>query len=45
MRVHQLKINPTKSFLGVASSNSWDCRDIYKEIHLDSDKIHAIQKI
>ena len=43
MRAHQLKINPTKSFLGVSSDKFLGFNAIYKGIHLDPNKIKAIQ--
>jgi len=45
MWTHQLKLNPTKSFLGVASSKFLGFFVTSKKIHLDSEKIRAIQKI
>jgi len=43
MRAQQLKMNPTKSFLGVLSGKFLGFIVISKGIHLDSDKIKAIQ--
>jgi len=43
MRVHQLKMNPTKSFLGVSSGKFLGFIVTFKGIHLDPDKIKAIQ--
>jgi len=43
MRVHQLKMNPTKSFLGVTSGKFLGFVVISKGIHLDSEKVHAVQ--
>jgi len=43
MRVHQLKMNPTKSFLGVSSGKFLGFIVTSKSIHLDPDKIKAIQ--
>jgi len=43
MRAHQLKMNPTKSFLGVSSSKFLGFIITSKRIHLDPDKIKAIQ--
>ena len=45
MRVHQLKMNPTKSFLGVASGKFLGFFVTSKGIHLDLKKIRAIQKM
>jgi len=42
MRAHQLKINPTKSFLGVASSKFLGFIVKSKGIHLDPEKVRAI---
>jgi len=44
MRAHPLKMNPTKSFLGVASGKLFGFIVTSKEIHLDSEKICAVQK-
>jgi len=43
MRTHQLKMNQTKSFLGVSSGKFLGFIVTSKEIHLDPDKIKAIQ--
>ena len=43
MRAHQLKMNPTKSFLGVSSGKFLGFIVTSKEIHLDPNKIKAIQ--
>lgn len=43
MRVHQLKMNPTKSFLEVSSENYLGFVVMSKGIHLDPGKIKAIQ--
>jgi len=43
MRAHQLKMNPAKSFLGVLSGKFLGFIVISKRIHLDLDKIKAIQ--
>jgi len=45
MREHQLKTNPTKFFLGVASGNFLRFVVTSKGIHLDPEKIHAIQEM
>jgi len=45
MREHQLKMNPTKSFLGVASGKFLWFVVTSKEIHLDSEKVRAIQEM
>ena len=45
MRVHQLKMNPIKSFLGVASDKFLRFVITSKEIHLDLEKVHAIQEM
>jgi len=45
MRAHQLKMNPTKSFLGVASSKFLGFVVTYKGIHLDPEKIRAVQEM
>jgi len=42
MRAHQLKMNPTKSFLGVASCKFLGFVVTFKGIHLDPEKVHAI---
>jgi len=43
IRAHQLKMNPTKSFLGVSSGKFLGFIVTSKRIHLDPDKIKAIQ--
>ena len=43
MRAHQLKMNPTKSFLGVSSGKFLGSIITSKGIHVDPDKIKAIQ--
>jgi len=43
MRAHQLKMNPTKSFLGVSSGKFLGFIVTSKGIHVDPDKIKAIQ--
>ena len=43
MRAHQLKMNPTKSFLGVSSGKFLGFIITSKGIHLDPDKVKAIQ--
>jgi len=45
MRAHQLKMNPTKSFLGVASSKFLGFIVISKGIHLDPEKVCAVQEM
>jgi len=45
MWVHQLKMNPTKSFLGVASGKFLGFIVTSKRIHVDFEKIHAIQEM
>src|SRR5438270_13962264 len=42
MRAHQLKMNPTKSFLGVSSGKFLGFVVTSKGIHLDPEKISAI---
>ena len=42
MRAHQLKMNLTKSFLGVANNKFLGFVVASKGIHLDSEKNHAI---
>ena len=42
---HQLKMNQTKSFLGVASDKFLEFVVASKEIHLDPQKICAIQEM
>jgi len=43
MRAHQLKMNPTKSFLRVSSSKLLEFIVTSKGIHINPDKIKAIQ--
>jgi len=43
MRAHQLKMNPKKSFLGVSNDKLLGFIVTSKGIHLDPDKIKAIQ--
>src|SRR5438270_3419724 len=43
MRVHQLKMNPTKSFLGICSGKFLGFVVMSKGIHLDPEKISAIR--
>ena len=43
MRAHQLKMNSTKSFLGVSSGKFLKFIVTSKGIHLDPDKIKTIQ--
>jgi len=45
MRAHQLKMNPTKSFLGVSSGKFLWFIITSKGIHLDPDKVKAIQSM
>ena len=45
MRAHQLKINPTKSFLGVSSGKFPRFIVTSKRIHLDPEKVRAIQEM
>ena len=45
MRTHQLKMNPAKSFLGVASGKFLGFVVTSKEIHHDPEKIRAIQEM
>jgi len=45
MRAHQLKMNPTKSFLGVSSGKFLGFIVTSKGIHLNSDKVKAIQSM
>ena len=42
MRVHQLKMNPTKSFLGVSSGKFLEFIVTSKGIHLDPEKVRAV---
>jgi len=45
MRAYQLKMNPTKSFLGVSSGKFLGFIVTSKGIHLDPDKVKAIQSM
>ena len=45
MRTHQLKMNPTKSFLGVASGKFLGFVVTFTGIHLDPEKVRAIQEM
>jgi len=45
MRVHQLKMNPTKSFLGVTSGKFLGFVVTFKGIHLDSEKVRDVQEM
>jgi len=45
MRAYQLKMNPIKSFLGVSSGKFPDFIITLKGIHLDPDKVKAIQSM
>ena len=45
MRAHQLKMNPTKSFLGVASGKFLGFVVTSTRIHLDPEKVRAIQEM
>jgi len=45
IRAHQLKMNPTKSFLGVASGKFLGFVVTSKGINLDPEKIRAIQEM
>ena len=45
MQAYQLKMNPTKSFLGVASGKFLRFVMTSKGIHLDPEKIRAIQEM
>jgi len=45
MWAHQLKMNPTKSFLGVSSGKFLGFIVTSKGIHLDPDKVKAIQSM
>ena len=45
MRTHQLKMNPTKSFLGVTIGKFLGFVVTSKGIHLDPEKVRAIQEI
>ena len=45
MRAHQLKMNPTKLFLGVASDKFLGFVVTSKGIHLDPKKVRAVQEM
>ena len=45
MQAHQLKMNPTKSFLGVASGKFLGFVVTSKGIHLDQEKVRAVQEM
>ena len=45
MRAHQLKMNPTKSFLGVASGKFLGFVITSKGIHLNLEKVYVIQEM
>jgi len=45
IQAHQLKMNPTKSFMGVASSKFLEFVVTTKGIHLNSKKVRAIQEM
>jgi len=45
MRAHQLKMNPTKSFLGVAIGKFLGFVVTSKGIHLDPEKVRAVQEM
>jgi len=45
MQAHQLKMNPTKSFLGIASGKFFGFVVTSKGIHLDLEKVRAIQEM
>ena len=45
MRAHHLKMNPTKSFLGVASGKFLEFVVTSKGIHLDPEKVRAVQEM
>jgi len=45
MQVHQLKMKPTKSFLGVANGKFFGFVVTSKGIHLDPDKVCTIQEM
>ena len=45
MRAHQLKMNPTKSFLGISSGKFLGFIVTSKGNHLDPDKVKAIQNM
>ena len=45
IRAYQLKMNPTKPFLGVASCKFLSFVVTSKKIHLDPEKVYAIQEM
>ncbi|XP_020245255.1 uncharacterized protein LOC109823389 [Asparagus officinalis] len=45
MRAHQLKMNPTKSFIGMASGKFLGFVVTANRIHLDPNKVKAIQEL
>jgi len=45
MRAHQLKMNPTKSFLGVTSGKFLGFVVTSKGIHLDAEKVRVVQEM
>ena len=45
MRAHQLKMNPTKSFLGVSSGKFIGFVVTSKGIHLDPEKVRVVQEM
>ena len=45
MRAHQLKMNPTKSFLGMSSGKFLGFVVTTKGIHIDPDKVKAINEL
>jgi len=45
MRAHQLKMNPTKSFLEVTSGKFLGFVVTSKGIHLDPEKVYAVQEM
>jgi len=45
IRAYQLKMNPTKSFLGISSGKFLGFIVTSKGIHLDPDKVKAIQSM
>jgi len=45
MRAHQLKVNPTKSFLGVASGKFLGFIVTSKGIHLNPEKVRDVQEM
>ena len=45
MRAHQLKMNPTNTFLRVASGKFLGFVVTSKGIHLDPEKVYAVQEM